>query len=75
MAGGANRVRRLLMAGRRPSRRRPAPAAPDGELEQLDGIVWPQLRASWAGRTEEEISAAHRRAAQLVEGGHGSIRW
>jgi hypothetical protein len=45
------------------------------EGAQQDGITWPTLKATWAGRDPAEIDAAHRRAQQLVDGGWGSVRW
>ena len=40
---------------------------------QQDGICWPGLTATGAGRSADDLAAAHRRAARLVAGGHGAI--
>jgi len=45
------------------------------EGAQQDGITWPSLKATWAGRDPAEIEAAHRRGKQLVDGGWGAVRW
>ena len=67
MAGGSTRRRPPRPGGRRA-------AAEQGVLcLQQDGICWPTLQATWAGSSADDLAAAHRRAAQLVAGGHGAI--
>ena len=45
------------------------------ESDQLDGISWPTLSATWEDLSDAEIKRRHQRARQLVEGGWGAVEW
>ena len=67
MAGGSTRRRSPRSGGRRP-------AIEQGVLGlQQDGITGPTLQATGAGRSADDLAAAHRRAVQLLAGGSAAI--
>ena len=64
-----------MATGTKPRRspRRRAAREPGLDGAPQDGLTWPQLAATWTGRSPRGLAAAHNRAAQLLAGGWGSI--